>query len=235
MWKLAALLRTAILIGALLACDSSQVADAGPGIDSGTDIDATVLRDGGGLEDAGADGSTLYDGGPDGSLLDASAVDAGGSGDAGRDASIDASSPLPTDAGWDAGDASRVTLIPGFCPSAPTGAGAFRGTLASNLNDIAGACGITAPGRDGAVRIEVAPGQTLRVRYRHAGDGAIYLLDSCPVVASCLAGSDSSLSGEERVEWTNAGAIANPVYLIVDSASLSGAQTFELDVELLVP
>ena len=130
---------------------------------------------------------------------------------------------------------TRLNLNADFCPSTPTLAGLYRGTLASNLNDIGGACGLVAPGRDGAVRVELQPGQTVRAAFRHAGDGVLYLLDSCPVVGSCLASSDGSSSGEETLEWTHTGASMNPVYIILDSDDLGGGQTFELDLEITGP
>ncbi|HRE88011.1 MAG TPA: hypothetical protein PK095_02635 [Myxococcota bacterium] len=129
----------------------------------------------------------------------------------------------------------RVTLLPGFCPSTPTPPGLYRGTLAGNLNDIAGACGTSAAGRDGSIRIELQPGQTLTATYRHAGDGVLYLLDSCPVVGSCLVGSDDTSSGAESLTYTWNGAAMNPVYLVLDAFELAGPQTFELDLEVTGP
>ncbi len=160
-------------------------------------------------------------------LCDAGPPDAGSdAGDEGIDAGSDAGE---IDGGSDAG--ARMTLVPEFCPSSVAAPGLYRGTLASNLNDLAStSCVGATPGRDGAVRIELAPGETLRATYRHAGDGILYVLDSCPVTSSCLAGSDASTSGPEIVEWTNAGAETNPVYVVLDSAELDGPQTFELDL-----
>lgn len=127
---------------------------------------------------------------------------------------------------------TRRTLFAEFCPSTVTGAGLYRGTLASNLNDIAGACTVTAPGRDGTVRVMLAPGQTLTATYRHAGDGILYLLERCPVVGSCVASADSSSSGAETLRYTNTGSAAAPYSLVLDSDSTSGPQTFELDLEI---
>lgn len=149
----------------------------------------------------------------------------------------------PVDAGETTSDVAdtadttpvRTVIVPGFCPSSPTAPGLYRGTLAGNLNDIGGACGLSAPGRDGAVRVELEPGQTLTARYRHAGDGVLYLLDNCPVIGTCQASSDQSVSGEESLTWTWTGAVRNPVYIILDSDDLEGAQTFELDLEVSGP
>ncbi|MBX3249757.1 MAG: hypothetical protein KF901_21450 [Myxococcales bacterium] len=198
-------------------------------------------NDGGHATDAGGDSAT----GPDAEMdLDAGAVDAhtddahaddGGAADADVDDS-GASMDAATDGGViddaSTGDAAemRSPLLPGFCPSTVTAPGLYRGTLASNLNDIAGACGFTAPGRDGAVRVRLAPSERLRAVYRHAGDGVLYLLRSCPVVTSCLVGSDGSASGPETVEWTNDTGSSVDVSLVLDSTSLSGPQTFELDL-----
>lgn len=129
----------------------------------------------------------------------------------------------------------RVAILPGFCPSTPTAPGLYRGTLAGNLNDIAGACGVSAPGRDGSIRVELQPGQTLRATYRHAGDGVLYLLDNCPVVPSCFVGSDDTSTGAETLSYTWNGAVMNPVYLVLDAFELAGPQTFELDLEVTGP
>lgn len=142
---------------------------------------------------------------------------------------------VPADVDLPDAAVTRQVILPGFCPSTPTAAGYYRGTLANNLNDIAGACGLSAPGRDGALRIELAVGHTVRAVYRHGGDGILYLLDSCPVVGSCLVGADSSSSGEEVLEWTNTGNAMNPIYLILDSDELAGPQTFELDLFITGP
>jgi len=119
-----------------------------------------------------------------------------------------------------------------------TAPGFYRGTLASNTNDIpsVSGCGsLSVPGRDGSVRIELAPGATVRATYRHAGDGALYILDRCPVQSSCLDGSDSSLSGAETVEWTNTGSETNTIYVVMDSDALTSPQTFELDLFVTGP
>jgi hypothetical protein len=131
--------------------------------------------------------------------------------------------------------AMRRTVFAEFCPGTATAAGLYRGTLASNLNDIEGACTVTAPGRDGSLRVMLAPGQTLVATYRHAGDGIIYLLERCPVVASCVASADATSSGGETLRYTHTGAAAAPYYLVLDSDSVSGPQTFELDLEITGP
>jgi hypothetical protein len=219
----------ALTIGLLLlvatGCDdggSARPIDGGP-------IDAAA-RDG-----SAVDGASPEDGGSDASAFDARAADAS-SVDAGADASGGDAGDRG-DSGRDGGGA-RTTLLPAYCPSTATAPGLYRGTLAGNLNDIAGASGcgaLTAEGRDGAVRVELEPGQTVRARYRHAGDGVLYVLDSCPVTSTCLDGSDVSTDGEESIEWTNDGASSNPVYVVLDSTDPAGAQTFELDLEILGP
>lgn len=130
--------------------------------------------------------------------------------------------------------AMRRTVFAEFCPGTATAAGLYRGTLASNLNDIDGACTVTAPGRDGSLRVMLAPGQTLVATYRHAGDGIVYLLERCPVVASCVASADATSSGGETLRYTHTGTAA-PFYLVLDSDSVSGPQTFELDLEITGP
>ncbi len=124
----------------------------------------------------------------------------------------------------------RTTLLPGFCPSTVTAPGLYQGTLAANLNDVSGCGALSAPGRDGAVRLELAPGASVSATMRHAGDGALYILDACPVVSSCLDASDESLSGAETVNYTNDTGGTNTVYVVLDSDDLAGPQTFELDL-----
>lgn len=145
-----------------------------------------------------------------------------------------ADSTAPTDTGTpDAG--ARKVLLAQYCPSTVTAPGLYRGTLAANTNDITSACLLSAPGRDGALRVELEPGQAVRAVYRHAGDGVVYILDSCPVTSTCLAGANTSSSGEEVVQWKNTGSVKNPVYVVLDSSALGGAQTFELDLFVTGP
>lgn len=185
-----------------------------------------------------------------GALADAATTDSGSADDAGTAddaatpddaATIDDAGSAAVDAGTDAftandTGATRRNILPDFCPSTPTAAGLYRGTLAGNTNDVSSASGtdclVTAPGRDGSLRVHLEPGQTLTARYRHDGDGVLYVLDRCPVTSSCLVGADASSSGEETVTWTNTDAAANDVYLFLDSTSLGAPQTFELDLEI---
>lgn len=156
------------------------------------------------------------------SVSDASTVDAA--------PSFDAALPDAQSSAVDAAQA-RSTLVTGFCPSSVTAPGLYEGTLASNLNDVSGCASmLSAPGRDGAVRLELTAGQTVSAVLRHAGDGALYILDSCPVISSCLDSSDQSISGSETVSYTNDTGATNTVYVILDSDDLAGPQTFELDL-----
>jgi hypothetical protein len=196
--------------------DAADAADAADGADGADAADVTDVPDATDTTDV-VDVVDVFDA-ADTTEPDTTALDA----------ASDVTTPTDT-------TPTRLNLNAGFCPSTPTVAGLYRGTLASNLNDIGGACGLSAPGRDGAVRVELQPGQTVRAAYRHAGDGVLYLLDSCPVVGSCLASSDDSFSGEETLEWTHTGATMNPVYIILDSDDLGGGQTFELDLEITGP
>ncbi len=166
----------------------------------------------------GSDTATTSDATPkilDGSIIDATDPDAMAIADA--TPSFDAQS-------------ERTTLTPQFCPGTPTVPGLYEGTLALNLNDVSGCGGITAPGRDGAVRIELVAGATVTATMRHEGDGILYILDSCPVVGSCLDSSDTGTTGAEQVSYTNDTTQTNPIYVILDSHSLAGAHAFELDL-----
>ena len=82
------------------------------------------------------------------------------------------------------------------------------------------------------MRLELEPGASVSATLRHAGDGALYILDACPVVSSCLDSSDQSLAGAETVSYTNDTGITNIVYVILDSDDLAGPQTFELDLSV---
>lgn len=153
-------------------------------------------------------------------LLDASIMDA---------ASPDAMGIADAAPSFDS-QTERTTLTPQFCPGTPTIPGLYEGTLALNLNDVSGCGGIAAPGRDGAVRIELAAGATVTATMRHEGDGILYILDNCPVVGSCLDSSDTGTTSAEQVSYTNGTTQTNPIYVILDSHSLAGAQAFELDL-----
>ena len=205
-----------------------------PGLDAPATIDAPSTTDAFGTTDAPS--TTDASRADDAAVVIAddafSAVDAAPSIDAAAD--LDAASTPDAASGADA-FAMRRTVFAEFCPGTATAAGLYRGTLASNLNDIDGACTVTAPGRDGSLRVMLAPGQTLVATYRHAGDGIIYLLERCPVVASCVASADATISGAETLRYTHTGAAAAPYYLVLDSDSISGPQTFEIDLEITGP
>jgi hypothetical protein len=204
----------------LTACgdDDRAPIDAGSGTDASFDasLDATAAPDAEVSEDAGVIDADVAD------ASDASTPDDAGS-DGGSDAGTDAGT---TDAGT-----TRRSVLPSFCPSGVTEPGLYRGTLASNTNDVSSACGVTAVGGDGSLRVAVPAGATLRAVYTHAGDGVIYLLDTCPVLGSCLGtGRDASSSGAETLEWTNTSGATNEVFVYLDSFELGGPQTFELDL-----
>lgn len=168
-------------------------------------------------------------------MIDADVVDANDASaptDAGSDAGTDAGSDAGSDAGAspDAGT-TRRSVLPSFCPSGLTEPGLYRGTLADNTNEVSSACGVSAGGREGSLRVAVPAGATLRVVYTHAGDGVLYLLDTCPVLGSCLgSGRDSTSSGAETLEWRNTSGATNEVFVYLDSFELGGPQTFELDL-----
>ncbi|MBX7191937.1 MAG: hypothetical protein K1X94_07755 [Sandaracinaceae bacterium] len=195
----------------------------------------TALRDAR-AEDAGAeaDAHTELDAA---SPLDADSDDAAPTLDApsASDASPSDDTTLVDAAAADDSAVMRRTVLPDFCPSTATAPGLYRGTLASSLNDVDGTCGIAAPGRDGELRVMLAPGQTLTATYRHAGDGVITLLERCPVVSSCVAGADDTSSGAETLTYTHSGSGAAPFYLVLDSTSTAGPQTFELDLAVTGP
>jgi hypothetical protein len=214
----------------LTACgdDDRAPIDAGSGADTGLDAttsDADVVEDAD-VSDADTRDADAIDAGE--TFSDAG-TDAGADSDAGTDAgTTDAGT---TDAGTTDAGATRRSVLPSYCPTTLTEPGLYRGTLASNTNDVSSACGVTAVGGDGSLRVAVPAGATLRAVYTHAGDGVIYLLDTCPVLGSCLGtGRDASSSGAETLEWTNTSGATNEVFLYLDSFELGGAQTFELDL-----
>ncbi len=149
----------------------------------------------------------------------------------GTDTEVDTDTDTEVDTDADTAPVTRTTLSPSFCPQTPTAPGAYEGTLASNLNDLSSAnCIGSAPGRDGAVRVELAPGETVSASYNSvSGDAILYILDNCPVITSCLDGSDDSSDEVERVEWTNDGGETNPVYIVLDNAEIATSGPFILD------
>ncbi len=151
-----------------------------------------------------------------------------------EDTDLDTDTDTEPDTDADTTPVTRTTLSPGFCPQTPTAPGAYEGTLAANLNDISSAdCIGTAPGRDGAVRVELAPGETLSATYNStSGDAILYILDNCPVITSCLDGADESATGPETVAWTNDGSQTNPVYIVLDNAELATSGPFILDFSI---
>jgi hypothetical protein len=194
-------------------------------IDAGSGTDASF--------DASLDATTSDTAVEDADVTDADARDAEGT-DAGEtfsDGGSDAGTDSGTDAGTTDAGTTRRSVLPSYCPTTLTEPGLYRGTLASNTNDVSSACGVTAVGGDGSLRVAVPAGATLRAVYTHAGDGVLYLLDACPVLGSCLgSGRDATSSGAETLEWTNTSGATNEVFVYLDSFELGGAQTFELDL-----
>lgn len=207
----------------LLACGDDDRAPTDGGLDSGFDAGSSV--DAGDLDASEVDAGDLTDASVDAEAERDAGNDAGTPTDAGADAGDDAGSDAGTDAGM-----TRTSVLPSFCPSGTTAAGFYRGTLAGNLNEVSSACGVSAGGPEGSLRVAVPAGATLRVVYTHAQDGVVYLLDTCPVIASCLVGRDATSSGAETLEWTNTSGATNEVFVYLDSFELGGAQTFELDL-----
>jgi hypothetical protein len=189
--------------------------------------------DAGSGTDASFDATTSDAAVEDADVTDADARDAEGT-DAGEtfsDGGSDAGTDSGTDAGTTDAGTTRRSVLPSYCPTTLTEPGLYRGTLASNTNDVSSACGVTAVGGDGSLRVAVPAGATLRAVYTHAGDGVLYLLDTCPVLGSCLgSGRDATSSGAETLEWTNTSGATNEVFVYLDSFELGGAQTFELDL-----
>lgn len=219
----------------LTACDAAPVTNDAfaPSDDAASDAFSSSDDAGAGAMDASSsheDAASDDDAAP---ALDAASADDAFALDA--PATSDAASTTDDAASVDDAFAMRRTVFAEFCPSTATAAGLYRGTLASNLNDIAGACTVSAPGRDGSLRVMLSPGQTLTATYRHAGDGVVYLLERCPVVSSCVASADTSTAGAETLRYTHDGAAAAPFYLVLDSASTTGPQTFELDLDVTGP
>ncbi len=146
----------------------------------------------------------------------------------------DTDSPADTD-DTDAPPGRTSILLGEFCLNEPTlGPGSYQGSLASTLNDFSVGCGQTAAGREGSVKVEVGAGQTLTVSYRATGaDAVLYVLDTCPVMSSCVASADSTGDGGlETASWTNQGGTTATVHVFLDAFdSLSGG-AFELDLSI---
>ena len=90
--------------------------------------------------------------------------------DSDTDVGSDTDSDVDTDTDSDSEEPVRTSVTLEYCPSSPTAPGYYEGSTASNLNDIASStCIGSAPGRDGAVRVELTPGDTVTATYTLAG------------------------------------------------------------------
>lgn len=138
----------------------------------------------------------------------------------------------------DTAEPTRQNLILDYCPSQTslTPPGYYKGTTAGT-NDFSNVlCVGAAGGADGALRVEVPVGATLTVTYTSTKDGVLFLLKSCPVLSSCLAGADATgPGGAETITWTNTtGAVVLPTIVLdndddPDAFGLDGGP-FTLDV-----
>jgi hypothetical protein len=130
---------------------------------------------------------------------------------------LDITPVLPPDmydacGGADGAAAAYPTVLPGN----------YYGELTpwvDDLNPGAGGCtGTSLGGAEAMTPIEVGAYQTLQVTVSMPGhDPGLYLLTDCATAFSCLAGADVNLSGNEGIQYTNAGASPQTVYLVLDS------------------
>lgn len=118
--------------------------------------------------------------------------------------------------------------------SFPPGTDRYVGDITpfSNYADPAGACGITGPGGDGMVKVELGPNETVQATVEMPGaDPVVYLLYNCAISASCASGSDYDTTEIETVSYTNTTASTEVLYLVVDSQGGSGSYTLDLLIQ----
>ncbi len=134
-------------------------------------------------------------------------------------------------------DACADALYQTPLTSFPPGTDRYVGDITTfhNYADPAGGCmtmtspGVTAPGAEGMVKIELAPFEAVEATVTMPGaDPSLYLLYNCANSASCASGSDLSTSDTETVSYTNQSGVNEVLYLVVDSQGGSGS--FTLDV-----
>ncbi len=104
----------------------------------------------------------------------------------------------------------------------------FTGTLNPGLG---GCTGTSLPGPESMTQIRVEDGETLTATLSMTdGDGAIYLMYNCINVASCIIGSDLTLTGPEAVGFTNLSGAPTNVYMVVDSKDQLGPYILTVDI-----
>ncbi|MCB9668781.1 MAG: hypothetical protein H6734_04830 [Alphaproteobacteria bacterium] len=103
--------------------------------------------------------------------------------------------------------------------------GAYYGYLdaASNDHDPGndGCTGANAPGADAVFQVPLEPGERVRIEGRRVdGDLALYLVESCAALETCVASaSEAPIDHPEVLVYTNASDTPVTRYLVVDSPS----------------
>ena len=88
----------------------------------------------------------------------------------------------------------------------------------------------TGAGGDGKAEIYLLPGQTVTAKISGSGDPYLYMVYNCSLASSCIGGSQS---GSSTLTYTNGSAVAESVYLVVDSVDFTGTvQDYFLDIEI---
>ena len=105
-----------------------------------------------------------------------------------------------------------------------TETGSFLGyTHNFNTAGTSGCTGYGATGPDAVFEIELAAGQNLNVSYTlTGGDASLYIVTDCAApTTTCLVGADNTFTGgTETVSYTNGGATAQTVYVVLDAYSM---------------
>ncbi len=124
-------------------------------------------------------------------------------------------------------------------PQVITSSGLLSGLTTINyLDDVETASSCTNYQNRGADRVfsvsVPAGSQLTAVVVPNGWDASIYLLDpsQCGTNATCLDGSDSSISGAETARFSNSGTSARTVLIVVDAYSSSASGTFDLITSL---
>lgn len=134
-------------------------------------------------------------------------------------------------------DSCAEALYQPSLTSVPAGTERYVGNISTyhNYADPAGGCGlagISAPGQEGMVRVEVASGETITATVDMPGaDPVLYFLYNCANSLSCPIGSDVGTGSDETVTYTNTTPVNEVLYLIVDSHGGTAGYTLDLLIE----
>ena len=118
----------------------------------------------------------------------------------------------------------------------PTGGGSFNFLVDDLTNTNSTNCsGSTAPGVDARLEVAGAIGEIVTVTMTPSGSGnaIVYALDSCSDSATCLAGSNTTTTGAETLQFALTS--TDPVIVVADFASSFTDSDFTVDISVQGP